>query len=59
MLKQALLHIAFVACAAVMALILAVSFDLWYRDLEQRRRAKWQAKQSRSQHPSSSGPRYE
>lgn len=47
-----------VGISAFMAMFLVTAFDEFYQDLEERRRAKWERKHSRQEHPSS-GPRYE
>jgi hypothetical protein len=44
-----------VGISAVVAVIVVAAFDDYYQDLEERRMAKWQARQSRKNHPSSSG----
>lgn len=48
-----------VGISAVLAMFLVYAFDDWYQDLERRRRAKWQRKYDRRDHPANSGPRYE
>ena len=52
-------HIILFGISAVAAVILVAYFDDYYQDLEERRRAKWEARRSRRDHPSNSGPRYE
>jgi hypothetical protein len=59
MLSSLVKFVLMVGISAVVAVIVVSSFDAYYQDLEQRRRAKWKARQARSEHPSSSGPRYE
>ena len=48
-----------VGISAFLAMLLVYAFDDWYQDLERRRRAKWQRKHERRDHPANSGPRYE
>jgi hypothetical protein len=59
MLKWFLTHVILFSAAAIFAVVFVSAFDAFYQDLEARRRAKWQARQSRESHPSNSGPRYE
>jgi len=47
-----------VTICAIVSVIFVSSFDAYYHDLEARRRAKWEARRSREQHPSR-GARYE
>ena len=59
MLKWFLTHVILFSAAAIFAVVFVSAFDAFYQDLEARRRAKWQGRQSRKSHPSNSGPRYE
>ena len=59
MLRSFVTHIILFGISAVAAVILVAYFDDYYQDLEERRRAKWEARRCRRDHPSNSGPRYE
>jgi len=59
MMSSLIKFVLMVSISAVVAVIVVSSFDAYYQDLQQRRQAKWKARHARSEHPSSSGPRYE
>ena len=59
MLRWIITHLVLFSIAAIFAVVFVAAFDQFYRELEERRRAKWAARHARREHPSNSGPRYE